>query len=181
MLRNRQTKIHIWQYLLIVLLIVAISIVEILFKSVREGLVGTPLILVVLIASIYFDAIAGIISVSLGAIGLFLINFVAVGYQWRVLTVVIEFILAGVIIYYLAEKSRQLSYSNLNLEAGMKHMEGVAKKLKSQVNVNKKDLDKLNKINADLREVVDAIMEDQSIWSENVAKDIKDKETKRSS
>lgn len=171
---------HLWQYLLVLGLTTLVVCSEIFIADVRKGLIGTPLLLIVIIASIFFDAYAGMLSVLAGTAGIFLITYVSAGYTGRVPTETIEFIIAGSIIYVLAERARSLSISNLDKEQTIRHLEKTTKRMKSQMNINKKDLQRLNNINSDLRHVVDDIMEDQQLWSEGVKKEIKKKDEKKS-
>ena len=149
MLNDRPTIKHAWQYALVFGVIALMSYLEILFPDLRDGLIATPYLIIVLVSSIFFDLVAGMLSVVVGTAGVFLIRYMPYGYSANVVTGTIEFVLAGAAIYLLAKQSRTLIIKQLNLEQTVKQMERATKRLKTEVNVKKKDLDRLNRINND--------------------------------
>ena len=181
MKQDRPTIKNTWQYLLVLVLITIITFLEVGFSDLRNGLIATPFIVVVIVSSIFLDYFAGMLSVIFSTVGVFLIRYLPSGYSMLVVTGTVEFFFAAIFIYFLAQKSRSLSVNNLSLEQSVKHMNQVTKRLKSELNLNKKDIDRLNSINSELRDVVDSIMSDKELWDEGMKKSIKESENKKKS
>lgn len=145
----------------------------------RSGLVGTPFLLISIVAALYGDYYAGALSVILSSIIVSFINNTGLHFAVYSLIRSIEFFIASSVIYYLAWRSRDLTKDSATLIHTISKLESIANKQSKEASVNKRNLEKLRQINNQLQSIVDAVMKDKNMWLDSVKKDISQIESKK--
>ena len=152
---------------------VILTYLEIKVPFLKKDLIGGPYLLILTIAALVGDYLSGFIAIVVGVLCIGFISRIGGHIDPVTIRRSIEFLIAGTTIYVLASKSRNLTISQLGLENTIKQLDEVTTKLNSEVINKKQDLNKLKKLNNELRTVIDDIMADKNLWEENVKESIK--------
>jgi len=173
MIQNDRKGIHLLQYFFVILFMGALTLIEQSLPFLRDDLIGAPFLLILTVAALFGDYLAGILAIVFGVACIGFLSVHNFSFNLIALRRSIEFLLSGIIIYVLSLKSRQLTLSQINLEDSVKRLQSLTDNLNKDVKNKKHNLDKLNKINHDLRSIISEIMDDEDLWQDNIKKKIK--------
>lgn len=168
--------LHLGQYVLVLLAMGLLTFIETRITFLRSDLIGAPFLLILTISALFGDYISVIFATIIGVIGIGLISVHGGHFDSVTIRRSIEFLVAGVIIFVLSSRSRRLVKSHLSLEETIEQLEQATRKLDSEVKLKRKDMVKLTRLNQDLREVIDNVMEDKALWETNVKTSVNQKE-----
>jgi len=160
--------LHFMQYGLVILFMGALTLLERTLPFLRHDLIGAPYLIILTVAALFGDYISGILAIVLGV---FCIGFLSLNIKSIDLIAFrrsIEFLVGGIIIYVLSYRSRKLVLSQVNLEDSVNQLKLLTEHLNKDVKNKKQNLDKLNKINHDLRNIISEIMDDEDLWRTNI-------------
>ena len=159
-------KHRLIQYVGIVALIALILLLEVNISFLAKGLLATPFLVIVAAAAIVGDIISSALAIIVGAMA---VNYVMhpTGFKFdpTMLMRTLQFVIAGLIVYWLAFRGNTLHQSNAKLIASTKQLQTVTKRLKTQAKGNAQQIDKLNTMNDELRSLVDQFVADDEYWS----------------
>jgi len=176
-MKDVKKRFHYKQYVLVILFMGLLVLVETKLSFLRNDLIGAPFLLILTITALFGDYIAVIIAIIIGVFGIALISVHSAHYVDSVtIRRSSEFLVGGIIIFILSFRSRQLAKTHLSLEETIQQLENATKQLNSQMKIKQKDVSKLNKLNHELREVIDNVMEDQVLWENSIKDSIEQKE-----
>jgi hypothetical protein len=146
----------------------------------KNDLIGAPFLLILTITALLGDYISVIVAIIVGVFGIGLISVTGNHLDSVTIRRSVEFLVGGVVIFILSSRSRSLAKTHYTLEETINQLESVTKKLNSEVKLKKKDVLKLTKINQDLRDIIDGVMHNKTLWEHNVKNSIKQQEEKNS-
>ena len=173
---DNRKKFEYKQYILVLLSMGFLILAETKLNFLRNDLIGAPFLLILTITALFGDYIAVIIAIVIGVFGIALISVHASHFDSVTIRRSSEFLVAGIIIFILSARSRKLARNHLSLEETIEQLENATQKLNSQVRIKQKDVSRLNKLNRELREVIDNVMADQVLWENRIKDSIKQKE-----
>lgn len=169
--------LHPWQYLIVVVLMAGLTLIEYSDTMLRHDLIGAPFLVIMTVMALLGDYISGILAILLGSFCIAVISLHGGQAESIVIRRTIEFFFSGLVIYILSIKGRTLYQSHISMQDTISQLEVATKKLNSEVRLKKKDLDKLDKLNKELRTVVDEVMKDKQYWDNSVKNDVNNKES----
>jgi len=176
-MKDNGIKFNYKQYILVILFMGFLVLVETRLSFLKNDLIGAPFLLILTITALFGDSISVIIALIIGVVGIAIISVHANHYVDAVtIRRSSEFLIGGIIIFVLSFRSRKLAKNHLSLEETIQQLENATHELNSQVRIKQKDVSRLNKLNQQLREVIDNVMADQVLWENSVKNSIKQKD-----
>lgn len=176
---NRRNGWHLKQYFFVLLAMGLLTFIETEVPFLRNDLIGAPFLLILTITALLGDYISVIIATVVGVLGIGLVSINGTHLDPVTIRRSIEFLVGGLTIFVLSSRSRSLTKTHLSLEETISQLEVATKRLNSEVTLKQKDMVKLNKLNQDLRNVIDDVMEDKALWEGSVKASIKLKDEKK--
>ena len=152
-------------YVGVIALVVLLALLEANVSFLEKGLLATPFLVIVAAAAIIGDLISSILAVVLGAIAVnYVMHPVGLKFNTTMVLRMLQFIVSGAIVYLLAYRGNTLHQSNAKLIESTKKLQSVIRRLKIQAKGNAQQVEKLNTVNGELRELVDEFMADDAYW-----------------
>lgn len=163
---GRQSGLHMSHYAVVIVSSIILGIIVAHVPIFSKGLRTTPFILVTTVTALLGDYIAGILAIVLGSIA---VDYVSapIGFKFDAMTFfkVLEYLIIALIIYLITWRSRYLYARNLDLQAMTQELQSVTSALKTEAKGNKKQMKKLNAVNADLLTLINQFIEDDEYWA----------------
>lgn len=157
---------HVLQYVLLALSVFLVMVATHQVHLLTEGLIGTMFLVIVAVAALFGDYSVGVLAVVLCTLAL---NYTSppFGFDHDAATILrtIEFLVAGLAIFYLAWRVRHLKTDNGRLIAAATELQGIIKKLHAESKGNQTRAKRLKEMNSNLEQLVDEFLENDEYWS----------------
>ena len=170
---DQRKRVHIWQLLLVVAGVAIFTTIEMYVPVFSNQLVGTPFIVIAVLAALYGDYYTGLAAIVLSTLGVIIVGSNNLQFISHSIVRASEFLLASVVIYYLAWRSRDLTRDTASLINTVIHLQDVAKRQSKDAKIDKKQLAKLRAANRELLDIVDVVMDDKGMWANSVKTEIR--------
>ena len=170
---DQRKRVHIWQLLLVVAGVAIFTAIEMYVPVFSNQLVGTPFIVIAVLAALYGDYYTGLTAIVLSTLGVIIVGSNNLQFVSHSIVRASEFLLASVVIYYLAWRSRDLTRDTASLINTVIHLQDVAKRQSKDAKIDKKQLAKLRAANRELLDIVDVVMDDKGMWANSVKTEIR--------
>ena len=179
MKQNKSAKSLILEVTYVLLSMGILTLFEKKFPFLAQDLIGAPYLVILTITVLFGSYLTGLLAIAIGVMSIGLVSLSHGHVDEVTIRRSIEFLVGGTTIFILSYRSRNLMMSHINLEDTISQLDTVTKQLISEVKLKKKDLDKLSKLNKDLRLVIDDVMEDKTYWASSVKSSLSELEAKK--